>query len=118
MECKNPSSSDSVSLCPALRPPLLEIVNTLLALVVCSCLLVGMEMRPGLSHAKPEKTGFPGPDKAHVKKSAQNIYAKLFLSTKFRRELCYYNQLLKMMRMVMSMLMMLLLVVMLMLLMM
>ena len=109
MECKNPSSSDSVSLCPTLRPPLLEIVNTLLALVVCSCLLVGMDMRPGVGQTEPEKTGFPGPDKAHVKKSAQNIFAKLFLSTKFRRELCYYNQLLKMMRMVMSMLMMLLL---------
>ena len=57
MECKNPSSSDSVSLCPALRPPLLEIVNTFLALVVCSCLLVGMDMRPGLGQTKPEKTG-------------------------------------------------------------
>ena len=56
MECENPSSSDSVSLCPALRPPLLEIVNTFLALMVCSCLLVGMDMRPGLSHAKPEKS--------------------------------------------------------------
>ena len=59
MECKNPSSSDSVSLCPALRPPLLEIVNTLLALVVRSCLLVGVDMRPGLGQTEPEKTGFP-----------------------------------------------------------
>ena len=62
MECKNPSSSDSVSLCRALRPPLLEIVNTLLALVVRSCLLVGVDMRPGLGQTEPEKIGFPGPD--------------------------------------------------------
>ena len=72
MECKNPSSSDSVSLCPALRPPLLEIVNTL-AVVVCCCLLVGMDMRPGLGHTKPEKE----PDK-HVKKSAQNNLQNCF----------------------------------------
>ena len=54
MECKNRSSSDSVSLCRALRPPLLEIVNTFLALVVCS-LLVGMDMRPGVGQTEPEK---------------------------------------------------------------